>query len=379
MHTTRKWQGVWAIAAGLIVALALTGVVAFAAEWVTGTRTITVNLPSNIEADVKNDIASADVVLDIYRIGSATANDQAETYDLKGATGKLQAALDAGDWTKMAAVGLEEVKAGNAVQAYPSSFAPGDTITLGSDASADGIFLILPHGKNEAGDSLKAYGNVFEYTFQPSIVTLPTKDDVDENQHINSAYGNWITEGKAVVKLETKHRFGDLELYKTVERFNGDMVSFVYDVVQVDPQTHEVIEGGYHNFASIHYKQGDKVASTQLRHIPADITVKVEEVYTGSHDEKSAGNEAQFVYIQGGNTVEGNNPNKIDGGFVFKNEPDDTPKYGHGIENHFKMNKDGDWHWNPSHPDKAKGDEVVNAHQDAAGETQATDQSAESK
>lgn len=367
------------MALGLVVALALTGVVAFAQEWVTSERTVTVNLPKNMEANVSADIPSAEVVLDIYRIGTATANDKAETYDLAGADQELQAALDDGDWDKMASVGLEKVKAGTVTQAYAGSFEVGETIKLGTDGSADGIFLILPHGKNEAGDSLKAFGNVSEYTFKPSIVTLPTKDDVDENHHINSAYGNWITTGTAVVKFETKHRFGDLEIYKQVKRFNGDLVSFVFEVTQVDPQTHEPVADGYHNFTSAHYNEKGQIVPAQLRHIPADITVKVEEVYTGAHDEKSEGNAPQYVYIQGGNTIDGGNPNKAGGDYVFVNEPDDTPKYGHGIQNHFKMQKDGDWHWNAKPADEAEGDEVVNVNAGAAGQAEANDESAETK
>ena len=368
------------MALGLVVALALTGVVAFAAEWVTGERTVTVNLPKNMDAKVEADIPSAEVVLDIYRIGTATANDKAETYDLKGADQELQAALDAGDWDKMASVGLEKVKAGS-VQLVEADFTVGEQVKLGTDAAADGIFLILPHGKSEAGDSLKAYGKVFEYTFKPSIVTLPTKPHAEEGQAINSAYGEWITTIDAVLKFETKHRYGDLELYKTVERFNGDPISFVWEITQVDPQTHEVIADGYKNVTSIYFGEGDqgKVKSAQVRHIPADITVKVEEVYTGAHDEKSAGNDAQYVYIQGGNTIDDDNPNKIADGYVFKNEPDDTPEYGHGIQNHFKMQKDGDWHWNARPADEAEGDEVVNVNAGAAGQADANDESAETK
>ena len=293
------------------------------------------------------DITGANIV--IYRVASAKRNEAADYYDYVfdvdafkdlGATYAGAATNDS--WQKM----TDEAWAIATSTDVEAIVAPaGDTIT----GLSDGIYLVWMTDVNTGSDT---------YRFVPALVVLPGKVDASGNPVYNTSMGRWtntdpIVPVKVVLKSEISGRFGSLQINKTVNDFAGEAATFVYHIV--DTET-----GGekYENYAAVQYtSQG--VKSAVVNHIPAGMEPTATEIYTGARYQLVS-EESVPATIVADAVV----------GVDFVNEPSNSGKQGHGIENHFVYDddtdddgdtKDGDWVLTPRLIDAS---EVITEHQD---------------
>lgn len=347
MHKTRSGRSIVALAMGLLMALALGGVSALADDWGSGPKTVTVNAANNeCKEDIEGIAAEDAVVIDVYKIASATRNSHQLSYDYAlvapFGTEELNKALADGDWEALAdgaATVVKETLASGGESVLVNRHGElGEKISLAGDDEGDGIWLVMPHGANKDADSLTADSDLYTYSFNPIVVTLPTKDGLDDTGTLNSAYGNWVPDAVVTLKAEREDRLADLQINKIVEDTTSAAVSpeastFVFHVVDVET-------GGekYDNYTSVYYDGKNAPEPAVLHRLPVGITVKVTEEYKGASFVLADGEaETKEVEIVGGQTAE----------VTFKNDSNGSGKRGHGIENQFKFGEDGDWPWTP--------------------------------
>lgn len=353
VHTRKYSRKPLVLAICLLVTLALTGVAAWADEWGSGPKTVTVSAIDEFKEDIATIPEKGAIVVDVIKIASATRNSQYITYDYAliepfASDEELASSFANGDWATVAEKAVEVVKNSSVASAAVGEL---DTqISLKkeeSEGDGDGVYLVLPHGADQKMTSLKAYSPVYEYVFNPSIVALPTKDGVEEGSTLNSAYGAWVPDARIVFKADRNPRFGALKITKSVENFSGEPATFVFHVVSEATDT--AAEGElYDNYASVYY-DGTDANFTELGHVPAEIRVKVTEVYTGGRYEATSGDQSTTIKANSTVTV------------AFTNKLNGSGKPGHGIENHFVYKMDGGggaWsEWIPTPSDEAHNQE----------------------
>lgn len=349
MHTKSSRLGALALGIVMVLTLAFGTAVAYAA-WGSGSSTLTILASNSTDETFVQDVESAGVQVDVYQIATAAPDDQlgAYRYTLIAPfdTSAMQSPLSTSSWQDLA---LEAKSIVTAADGNVKAVATNHAIT-GEAASplanlADGMYLVLAHGQGGANEP--AYSRRYAYTYSPAVTVLPTRE-ADENGVISTAgAGDWLDNATIVLKPERSPLYGSLTINKTVEDFSGQPATFVFHITgsMVLPAT---TEGGevrtitYDNYAAITYNGTQESASTTVTHIPAGMTVQVEEVYAGARYRLSSNDTASktvgpIVADQAGDPIS----------VSFDNESNNTGKGGNGIENKFtfNLNNTGDWDW----------------------------------
>ena len=362
MQRVSKRIGIIALAMCLLAALAVGGVMAWAEgepDWAKHADGNTLTINATNTDTMAEDIATADVVYDIYQVATAEKNGTYDIYDYTWVEPFGSGAVDlslyptGSAWHDRAvelATRLEELS----VRQSAEVLANADAAKLAeSDIKfQNGMYLVLPHGKDvdlidENGLlQLKAYSATWEYTFQPTLVTLPSKAaqgvDADGYPIINTAdsFGDWLTEVTISCKPERAPLFGSLRIDKTVlnPSENPEPATFVFHITGTTPQGE-----AYDNYASIYYTGGGS-GSTTVTHIPAGTEVTVTEEYFG----------AKYVYVSDSDGTDNSAATTIiadrvvEAGTVmanvgFTNDETGGPGGGHGVENNVELAENGDW------------------------------------
>ena len=205
VHKTRSSRSIVALVMGLLMALALGSVPALAEGWPSGPKSITAEIVNNeYKADIEGIAEKDAVVVDAYRIATVTHDgDALSSMILEVPFKELQSLMDSGDWKKLAEGAAKVVSDGKQGNVAVRHGKLGAKIPLAAgDDQGDGVWLIMPRGASQKAGSLTAYSDKFKYNFTPSLVMLPTKDDVDDAKKLNSAYGEWVADATVEIKPE---------------------------------------------------------------------------------------------------------------------------------------------------------------------------------
>lgn len=156
-----------------------------------------------------SDVTSKDVlVADVYKVASAEYDADYDTYNyamidgFAGLQSELEAALNGtGDWTTLCNSTVAAAQnATPVVQGHVIAGAGAGSISLADD----GIYLVLTHGKNEPLGSNIIHGTTNDYTFQASLVAMPTKYDKNGQMsgeiRTDESYGEWHNEATIILK-----------------------------------------------------------------------------------------------------------------------------------------------------------------------------------
>lgn len=351
MHTTKKRLG------ALFLAVCLLGSLVFgsmATAWAEGEdgggsagnslKLVSPNSTEDENASLLADLKGAgEVKAEVYLVARATKDSQYDTYSyaltdqFRDEAGKMQLALDSFDYKTMANEAQAIVKAGGA-SSLGTLTLDGEALDHQPDGSAlpEGMYLVQPQAINSAK---------WAYTFNPSLVALPTKKDVNSDGVIMTSVedGDWIHAVEVIIKPERNPLYGSLRIEKSVDGFYGEPATFTFHITGLQPDGTT-----YDNYAAIYYDGTEETASTTVTHILAGTTVTVTEEYEGGRYRIKDG--SQLVTTATIEADEGNG----DGDEVvsalavhYENELNPggpTPYGGHGIENQFTFEeKTGDW------------------------------------
>ncbi len=369
------------LAAGMCIAEPMAGIAApleaDAEGFVAGSCSLTVYAedPHKEGADsFGEDLAGADVVVDLYQVARAVKTSGYDTYhyELDGKYASLQlpdgpqeGAQPAATWEEAAqqaaAIALDAASPGTPVSGsgQPAGTKVGDL--------EPGLYLLVARGRSlteladykieiEQTDSLTqeettriatiANSQQYTYAFLPQLVSLPTKE-ADENGVINTANpGDWIFDASVNMKPERLNRYGSLEIVKTLSEYETmggvqESATFVFEVTGVLDD--EVV---FSDVESITFTAAGQ-ERVVLDRIPAMAQVTVREVYSGSSYQLTVPGDRTA-------TIAADDVVSVD----FENEYDGRRTNGHGIKNQFVYDEEaGAWHWYSSPAQGAAGNQ----------------------
>ena len=332
------------------------------------------------------DLKTADIVVDVYKVANMTKSKQYDTYEFTATTafagaddGTIVALvkdiqdrledseIDREKWELLAEGALEVVKdnPGTIIQyqRYPAN----------SDGIADltgitqGLYLVVAHTKNledylrtiKAGNSytyLDANGNpvqvtesydrtvsiaetsLYEYSFAAQLIAIPTKAP-DENGIIKTSNsGPWLLGEsnnplKYILKPNRGTRNGDLRIVKTLNTFAGpEPASFVFQITWNEKKEVRYVE--------ITFSEAGTREYVLEKEIPVGTEVTVTEEHTG----------LQYKLVSGGGTVtiaapeDVANDNTKLATVTFVNDHD-NPGGGYGVVNRFTADGQRNFVW----------------------------------
>ena len=363
------------LAVGMCLAEPLAGIAApLAADedgYVKGSCSLTVHPedPDKEDADrFGEDLASADVVIDLYQIAKAVKVRGQDTYQYKLVPGydlDIPSDIGAAGWEALAQQAAGIVLAeGLSAKPAQGSGAPAGTRVSGLEA---GLYLLVARGSSltdladykieltqkdaitqEETKTIATIANSRDHTyaFLPQLVSLPSKP-ADADGTINTANpGDWIFDMSVNLKPEQLSRYGMLEIVKTLSEYETmggvqESATFVFEVTgTLDGET------VYSNVESITFTAAGR-ESVVLDRIPAGAEVTVREVYSGSSYELTVPGDRTAV-IAADDTVS----------VEFENEYDGRRTNGHGIKNQFVYDEErGTWNWYSSPAQEAGGNQ----------------------
>ena len=322
----------------------------------------------------REDLAGADVVVDLYQVARAVKTSGQDTYhyELTGEYASLKLPDSPEEGAQPAASWEETAQQAAAIAldaASPCTPVSGSGESAGTKVGnlAPGLYLLVARGRNlteladykieiEQTDSLTqeeskriatiANSQQYTYAFLPQLVSLPTKE-ADANGVINTANpGDWIFEASVNLKPERLDRYGSLEIVKTLSEYETmggvqESATFVFEVTgMLDDQV------VYSNVESITFTAAGQ-ERVVLDRIPAMAQVTVREVYSGSSYQLTVpGDRTATIAADDVVSVE------------FENEYDGRRTNGHGIKNQFVYDEEaGAWHWYSSPAQEAAGNQ----------------------
>lgn len=343
--------------AALILALSLTLALTLgiAAQAVDLEAANTLTVAATGDTSYAENITSADVVLDLYKLADAIRAEGYDTYSYDFAEAYGMLALEGMDLSR---VNLGSVSLTNeqwqelAQQAAEIALDSGEPTIEGAETGARiedlsaGLYLVIARGgdmtspedyrrtvENDEGEEsivTIARSAEYEYCFAPSLVSLPTKDDMDGDGAVNTAYGEWTNEVQITLKPVPRPLYGSVEIVKAVDDFTGaEEATFVFRVTAngnfVDDE-----EYVYSNVVAVSMN-GAAPKSASVSGIRAGAKVTVEEIYTGPR------------YDAGGVTAPESTTVVADDVITFRavNTMNTSGNGGHGIQNHFVKGEDG--------------------------------------
>lgn len=369
------------LAVGMCIAEPMAGIAAPLEEddegFVAGSCSLTVypEDPHKEGADsFGEDLAGADVVVDLYQVARAVKTSGQDTYhyELLGEYASLNLPDSPEEGAQPAASWEETAQQAAAIAldaASPCTPVSGSGESAGTKVGnlAPGLYLLVARGRNlteladykieiEQTDSLTqeeskriatiADSQQYTYAFLPQLVSLPTKE-ADANGVINTANpGDWIFEASVNLKPERLDRYGSLEIVKTLSEYETmggvqESATFVFEVTgMLDDQV------VYSNVESITFTAAGQ-ERVVLDRIPAMAQVTVREVYSGSSYQLTVpGDRTATIAADDVVSVE------------FENEYDGRRTNGHGIKNQFVYDEEaGAWHWYSSPAQEAAGNQ----------------------
>lgn len=157
----------------------------------------------------------------------------------------------------------------NVVRDAKTFVQPKDYIVLVEQTNADGT-------PAEPKVCTIAYSDTKVYTFQPQLLSLPTRDNLN-----TTADGTWYYDLTVAAKGSADIRYADLQIQKSLA--NGNTVAdgttaFVFEVKAFDEKDQEV----YHETITLRNdSEGGLVSKEITNKIPVGSRVEITEVYSG--------------------------------------------------------------------------------------------------
>lgn len=306
--------------------------------------------------ELVEDIANADVVVDLYKVADAVpvSGYDAYDFDFQGGYQGVKAIYSenpkSADWARMAQEAAGYVLDNKAVPL--KSEAVNETI-----GELDwGLYLVIARGRDltEVEDyrttvrqedgtqaiATAAHSERYVYTYAPELVALPGRHAVGEDGGtVNTTAGNgaWETDMRVTLKPMQSLRYGSLEIVKTLESYqynegsaNREPAGFVF---QVEAELNG--ENVRSTVVSLSFTEAGRKSAVVDR-IPVGAVVTVTEVYSGA------------TYHATSDTVQVSAP--IEAAEIvsvgFSNDYSETNRGGGSVTNHFVYDEEASgWNW----------------------------------
>ena len=284
------------------------------------------------------DFNKMEIPIDIYRVADVdvtgqkyTAVSPFEAVNLK----EISSSTTADEWMEKAG---EAAKKENLDKASPLT-ATTVSGTAKFENLTPGMYLVVPR---------EAFNTHFttQYTFTPYLTALPSS----EYALTGAGSDEWVYDTEIGLKPEANPQFGKLNIHKILQNYNETLgqATFVFRVEAIDEDGNLLYDAEnkpvYSEVISTTHA-GLVEETVTLEHIPAGVTVRVTEVYSGASYE-TAGDTVKDVLIwsdaAAGGTIDGVVIETAE--VTFENRYDGGNRGGYGVTNEF-TNKDAGWEW----------------------------------
>ena len=380
----------------LLLALAPSG---FAVNLEPGANTLTVNLAPTDKSEYEEDLAKANIQVDLYKLASAKAHetDDSYVYELPADTSPFYATVEALNKNLDDAEKLEDQNNRDTVfekfEPYAQAFArivldpkykgpdPKTQSTVDSHTAITvtgldaGLYLLIIRGSDlttkdndpetgyvvqtelaSSGDAeaetvlaTRVVTDDYKYLYRPQLLTVPTKLDGTAPQY-NTAYGEWTNELIIYAKPTREANNGDLKIIKNVNNPGPDPVTFVFEVSWKDKSNNDVVK-----VVSMTFQGETRKAYDLLNGVPIGTEVTVTEVHSGIGYTAVTG--PQTVTIQATPPAEKDSEPVIPNVVEFTNDHT-GPGGGHGLLNRFTAGSDSNSFTGAQYDDSADADQA---------------------
>jgi hypothetical protein len=374
----RKWDSIikpviaFALAAAVIVVTPVINGAARAVDLDTECG-LTVIKPQ--DGELKEQLADINLTVDLYKIADAEKINGSDGYGFKllepyealslGEISTAQEQVELEQAAAAIAIGSQTPEASGDVGAKITGLEAGLylAVTRGSELTDAKDYLTYVNkvsGDNETIETsiaTVAYSDSAIFTFEPQLVSLPTKGADGESGIINSEntvktsdMGKWNYEITTVLKAGVQPRYGSLKIvksllsYEKLENGQTEPATFVFDVeaVMLSGNDAGTPVNVYSNVVSVTFTNAGE-QSLLLDDIPIGSTVTVTEVYSGANYVQVSA-DPDPVVIKADDIAS----------VSFTNDYDGNRHGGGSITNHFEYeagndasseNKEGTWNW----------------------------------
>lgn len=293
--------------------------------------------PGSLEFE---DLAEANVVIDLYKVADAVPVSGYDTYTYKFLKG--YEALEEGyeqkpdneGWRKMAQTAAKyALENDKPVSEGKKADTPIENLQCG-------LYLLIARG-----DGLKEYttsvtredgtkdvatianSKTHVYTFAPELISLPSKHTEDGNGNTTAGNGEWDYHMEATLKPEQSPRFGSLEIVKNLETYNVNVPAVFVFSVEAELEGKNV----YSDVVTITFTEAGQKKSL-IERIPVGARVTVKEIYSGASYEVTSADERNV-------TIDATEVASAE----FTNDHTTTNHGGGGVNNHFTYDTQNGW------------------------------------
>ena len=313
-------------------------------------ETADLSAPCSIKIDAGSsefaeDIATAHVVVDLYRLASAESIEGSEMYRMVLMSPydgeSIAASMESGEYTVMAQEAAQVALAQGSPVVTGAELGQVISATSGGTGIAAGLYLLIARGsdiddyvttiQNDADEDTLvtvARSAEYEYLFSPQLLSIPIPEEQDDEADADDEI-TWLYDLNVSLKFDRRPMFGTLEIVKTLLSYTAEEpATFVFSVdATLDGEV------SYSNVAALTFTAPGTLTAV-IDRIPLGSSVRVEEVYSGSHYV------LQSAAIQTAAVEKADEPTQV----FFVNTYDETATGGYGIDNHFTY--DGEtWEW----------------------------------
>lgn len=234
-----------------------------------------------------------------------------------------------------------------AVLADSETIAPNKTASIGTTASGlnAGLYLLVATNADGSGAGVVrdkggsfvsyAYSGATRFTFNPQLVTVPTKAPLD-GVSITSNPGDWIDSVDVTLKYEKSVSLRIIKNLPEIEQIVGvpEDATFVFNI---EGMKDGVVE--YSNVATIKF---DKAGSNSvvLDYIPSGLTLVIKESYSGTSYQPSSENTVTITPEDQNGILTADGIMQVE----FTNTYNGNSNRGGSVVNSFE-NTSGDWVW----------------------------------
>lgn len=323
-------------ALALAVLLGLSGLVQIRTQAATGIETgrlctLTVSVA---DSEYKEDFNEMKIPVSLYRVADVDVSGRyAPVEPFKGMDfSSLGSETKAEDWTVLAeeAVKCLEGTEVPAVQTKEAAAAEGSTEAAGAvfEDLATGLYLVVPEAAYNKDYTVR-------YLFTPYLTALPSS----EYTLTGAGSDEWNYDTVIGLKAEGEPQYGRLNITKVLSNYNETLgrTSFVFQVEGRD-ETGALV---YSNVISTTH-EGAGSETVTLGQIPAGLTVKVTEVYSGASYELVDSLEKDALVWSDAAVVSGEHS---EASVSFTNRYGGGNRGGYGVTNHFDSDGSGGWTW----------------------------------
>lgn len=231
------------------------------------------------------DLQKAGLAVDLYKIADAKEIPGSDGYALEVSDTLYSELsdelarygyLEAEDWKKVA-----NTASVTALTKGGKKTVEGAAIGATMNELTSGLYLAVIHGGSEGSYytidgtgnlTTSAHSLAWDYSFEPQLVLLPARENVDGNHY------TWSHNVTATFKYEKEARLGSLEIVKVLERYEDSVeATFVFQI--------EAVLNGvnvYSDVVSMVFNDAGEQKLLISDRIPVGAEVTVTEVYSGA-------------------------------------------------------------------------------------------------